>query len=435
MRVHFIGIGGIGVSALVQYYLAKSHTVSGSDLVSSEITKALKKKGVRIFIKQKSSNISNNIDKIIYSPAVKKDNPELEQGKKLGIKCQTYPEALGELTKKHFTIAVAGTHGKSTTSSMMAMVLIKAGLDPTVIIGTKLKEFNDSNFRIGKSKHLIIEACEYEKSFLNYCPEIIVLTNIEEDHLDYFKNLKNILKAFKDFIKQLSKNGVLVVNKDDINIQKILKTKKTQNFSLKQKEAIKFKNILKVPGEHNIYNALAVLTVARILKIPDKISFQALSEYKGCWRRFDIKKIKINSKDLTIVNDYGHHPTEVKATLKAGREKFPDKKIWCVFQPHQYHRTYHFFSDFVKVFSQALQKNWINNLIITNIYDVAGREDKEIKKKISSEKLIKAIKNKKAIHIPKQLETSNYLKKNLQDGDVAIIMGAGDIYELNLKLK
>jgi len=341
---------------------------------------------------------------------------------------------------------VAGTHGKSTTSSMLALVLIKAGLDPAVIIGTKLKEFGNSNFRMGRSKYLVIEACEYEESFLNYFPNIIVLTNIEAEHLDYFKNLKNILSTFKKFISRLPKDGVLVVNQDDINILRILNLKsQTPNpkqipntksqikfYSIKQKEARELKKILKVPGEHNVYNALAALTNARVLKIPDKISFKALSEYKGSWRRFEIKQLRISNRQLTVVSDYGHHPTEIRATLKAGREKFPKKKIWCVFQPHQYQRTYYLFSDFIKVFSQALKENWINRLIITDIYDVAGREEKEIKQEISSKKLVKEIKNKtkEAIYIPGIKEVEKYLKKNLKGNEAVIIMGAGDIYKV-----
>ena len=192
MKIHFIGIGGIGVSALAQYYLAKGEQVSGSDLASSEITELLKRKGAKIIIDQNAKNITKNIDLVIYSPAVKEDNPELKEAKNLGIKCLSYPEVLGELTKKYFTIAITGTHGKSTTTAMVALLLIKAGFDPTVIVGTKLKEFNNSNFRMGKSKYLIIEACEHEESFLNYWPKAAVITNIEKDHLDYYKNLNNI---------------------------------------------------------------------------------------------------------------------------------------------------------------------------------------------------------------------------------------------------
>jgi len=435
LKVHFIGIGGIGVSALAQYYLAKGHKVSGSDLTSSEITEALKKMGAKIFIgRHKAKNIPKDVDLIIYSPAIQKTNPELKQAyqiqnTKYDIQIFSYPQALGELTKTHFTIAVSGTHGKSTTTAMVGLLLVKAGLDPTVIVGTKIKEFGNSNCRVGKSQYLVIEADEHFASFLNYWPRIIVLTTIEKDHLDYYKNLNNILRTFKRYIAHLPKNGWLVVNKDDKNTNSKLKIPnykfQIKKYSLKQPEAKKLKKILKILGEHNVSNALAVLTVARILEIPDKISFKALSEYKGSWRRFEIKKIKNQNSKFEIISDYAHHPTEIKATLKAAWEKYPKKKIWCVYQPHQYQRTFYLFNDFIKVFKQAP----VNKLIITDIYDVAGREKKTIKKKISSEKLVKKINKPWAVYLPKN-KIINYLKKNLRSGYVLIIMGAGDIYTL-----
>ena len=252
-KIYFIGIGGIGASALAKYYLKKGYQVSGSDLVPSEITKALEKIGAKIFSGyHKAKNLSKNTDLVIYSPAVQPENPELKKAKKIGIKCQSYPEALGELTKKYFTIAVSGTHGKSTTTSMIGLLLTKAGIDPTVIVGTKLKEFGDSNCRIGKSEYLVIEADEHFASFLNYWPKIIVLTNLEADHLDYYKNLKNYISAFKKFISHLPEKATLVANKDDNNISNIKKQNsklqfKIQNYSLRQPEARKLKEILKVP--------------------------------------------------------------------------------------------------------------------------------------------------------------------------------------------
>lgn len=314
MKIHFIGIGGIGVSALAQYYLAKSYRVTGSDLVSSEITDFLKKKGAKLLIgKHKEKNLPKDVDLVIYSPAVQKDNPELLEARKLQVtsyrlQVMSYPRALGELTKKYFTIAICGTHGKSTTCAMIALILMKAGFDPTVIVGTKLKEFGQTNFRIGKSRYLVIEADEWQASFLNYWPKIIVLTNIEREHLDYYKNLNHILKTYREFIGHLPKDGVLVANKNDNNIQRVLKSKsQTKFYSLHQNNSKKLRKILKVPGEHNIHNALAALNAARVLKIPDKISFQALSEYKGAWRRFEVKKAEIDHKKFTIISDYAHH--------------------------------------------------------------------------------------------------------------------------------
>jgi len=402
MKIHFIGIGGIGVSALAQYYLAKGHKISGSDLVSSEITQALKKKGVKIRIgPHYSKNILKKFDLVVYSPAVR----DIQSTAHI----KSYPEALGELTKKYLTIAVSGTHGKSTVTVMIGLILIKAGFDPTVIVGTKVKEFNNSNCRVGKSKYLVIEADEHFASFLNYWPKVIVITNIEKDHLDYYKNINNMLKAYRKYISHLPKDGILITDK-----------------STDKKEVKKLRKILKVPGEHNVSNALMALTAARSLKIPDKISYQALSSYQGAWRRFEVRK----KGQLTIVSDYAHHPTEITVTLKAAREKWPKKEIWCVFQPHQYQRTHYLFNDFVKVFSRTP----IDKVIITDIYDVAGRENKNFKKKVNSEKLVKAIKNPKVIYLPKKKITS-YLKNNLQSREVIIMMGAGDIYEVDKALK
>jgi UDP-N-acetylmuramate--alanine ligase len=428
LKVHFIGIGGIGVSALARYYLEMGHKVSGSDLVSSEITDAWKGKGAKIFIgKHKAKNLLKDLDLVIYSPAISKNNPELLKAKSYKLEAKSYPEALGELTKKYFTIAVCGSHGKSTVTAMIGILLKKAGFDPTVVVGTKVKEFGNSNCRVGKSKYLVIEADEHFASFLNYWPKIIVLTSLEPDHLDYYKNFKNYLKAFQKFISHLPKDGILIANKDDRNTYNTFSTavKNVLWYSLKQKEAGKIRRILKVPGEHNVSNALAVLAVARILRVPDKISFKALSEYRGSWRRFEIKKIKIKNKRLTIINDYAHHPTQIKVTLEAARKKYPKKKIFCIYQPHQYQRTYYLWNDFVKVLKEAP----VNKLILTDIYSVAGREKKEIKEKVNSKKLVKAVNSENVIFLQKQ-KIIDYLKKNLKGGEVVIIMGAGDIYDL-----
>jgi UDP-N-acetylmuramate--alanine ligase len=423
MKIYFIGIGGIGVSALAQYYLDRGHEVFGFDLAPSEITDYLKKKGV-VF----SAKIPAGCDLIIHTPAVPSTGSLLKDALANGIKVKSYPEALGELTKEHFTIAVSGTHGKSTTSSMTALILQKAGLDPTVIVGTKLKEFGNTNFRPGKSKYLVIEADEWNFSFLNYWPQIIVLTNIEREHMDTYKDLEHIIKTYKEYVSHLSSDGVLIANKDDKNILKLITHNlklKTQKFSIKQKETEELKKILKVPGEHNVYNALAALTVARELGIPDSVSFEALAEYKGAWRRFEQKKIKLGKKSITLISDYGHHPTEIAATLKAARETYPDKVIWCVFQPHQYQRTYYLFKEFVKTFKEAK----IDEIIITDIYDVTGRETRDIKRKVSSKKLVKEVKKDSVAYLEKE-KIKPYLKDIVKGGEIVIVMGAGDIYKL-----
>ncbi len=437
MKIHCIGIGGIGVSALAQYYLEKGHQVSGSDLAASELTDFLGKKGITIFIGQREENISEHYDLVIYSPAVKPENPEFKKAKELNLDVQSYPEALGQLTRDYETIAISGSHGKSTTTAMTALVLIAAGLDPTVIVGTKLKEFGGTNYRVGKSKYLVIEACEYDASFENYFPNITVVTNVDKEHLDYFKTFANVIKEFKKFILKLPATGFLVANKDDKNLVKISKGAfTTKYYSLKDRDGAKVKKLMKVPGQHNVSNALAVVQVARILGIKDTVTFKALSKFTGTWRRFEVKQSKVDNKKITVISDYGHHPSEVLATLKAAREKYPrkmllgkivkgHKKIWLIYQPHQYQRTHYLFDDFIKLFRLVD----IDQILISDIYDVAGREEKNISKKVSSEMLVKKINKKHVAYMPLDA-AEKFVKENIQSGEVVMVMGAGSVYKL-----
>jgi UDP-N-acetylmuramate--alanine ligase len=304
---------------------------------------------------------------------------------------------------------------------MIALILIEAGLDPTVIVGTKLKEFGDSNFRMGKSRYLVIEACEHEGSFLNYWPKIAVVTNIEEDHLDYYENIGNIKKAFNEFVSHLGNEGILVKQKEteiDFN-------KKTVEFSLSEERcAKKLREIVKIPGDHNILDALAALKVARTLNISDDVSFTALSKYMGSWRRFEETQLP----GFVLIDDYGHHPTEILATLKGARQKYPNKNIYCVFQPHQYQRTFLLFNDFVKAFKEIIDTKLVDKLFLIDIYDVAGREGGDLKEKVSSEKLAEAVPN--AIYV-----SNEELFNNLKGGEVIIFMGAGNIYDLSQDFK
>jgi len=421
MKIHFIGIGGIGVSALAQYYLGKGEEVSGSDVVSSSITDILIKKGAKVMIGPNTPQNIKDYNLVIHSPAVKESNLEMVEAELKGMRILSYPQALGELTREYFTIAVSGTHGKSTTTAMIALILVEAGLDPTVIVGTKLKEFGDSNFRMGRSRYLVIEACEHEGSFLNYWPKIAVVTNIEEDHLDYYENLANIKKAFNEFASHLGNDGILVKQKEteiDFN-------KKIVEFSLSEEKCVnKLREIVKIPGDHNILDALAALKVARTLNIPDDVSFTALSRYMGSWRRFEETQLP----GFILIDDYGHHPTEILATLKGARQKYPNKIIYCVFQPHQYQRTFLLFDDFVKAFKEIIETKLVDKLFLIDIYDVAGREGGDLKEKVSSEKLAEAVPN--AIYV-----SNEELFDNLKGGEVIIFMGAGNIYDLSQDFK
>ncbi len=443
-KIHFIGIGGIGVSALARYSLAQGDKVSGSDCASNPILEELEKLGIQIFLGHKAENIFHDLDLVIYSAAVQQDNPEIIEARRLGIKCQKYAEALGELTKEKFTIAVSGMHGKSTTTAMIGLIMERAGLDPTVIVGAKVSEWGNVNFRLGKSKYLLIEADEYDRSFLNYWPKIIVLLNIEKEHLDtYVGGLKDIIDTFRKYILHLPSGGVLVINEEDKKIKKIfnfkfliLNKKIKQKFKIEKYRTEKRANLkLKIPGQHNLSNANAALKVAEVLGIEEKIALSVLNDFNGIWRRMEYKG-EING--AKIYDDYGHHPTEIKLTLEGARQFLVDNqffqgRLWCVFQPHQYQRTYDLFNDFIKAFDSA------DRVILLPIYSVAGREDEEVKKKVSSEKLVQALKEKykeeEKIKYCKDFdEAIEYLKVNLKNGDICLIMGAGDVYKLTERL-
>ena len=345
-HIHFVGIGGIGVSSLARYFLSRGYSVSGSDVVDCG---ELKEEGAKIFHGQSSENVPLSTTLLIYSIAVGEENEEVSAARERGVKVQSYPEALGEVTKNYFTVAVSGTHGKSTTTAMLSLIMIKAGLDPTVIIGTKLREFENTNFRAGKSEYLLIEADEFAAAFLNYHPKIAVITNIEEDHLDFYSDIGDIMDTFRRYVTDNLGEGVLVVNEDDGNARSLTNEAKgvVRSYSLRQKEGKEIN--LSVPGEHNLSNALAALAAAEEMGIQRETAVKALEEFTGSWRRFEEKEVLLkNGLKIKVINDYAHHPTAIKATLVAVKEKYPDRRITAVFQPHQYQRTYSLFSQFVE---------------------------------------------------------------------------------------
>lgn len=429
MHIHFIGIGGIGVSALARHFLLNGDKVTGSDLTDSEIIQSLIKEGAKVSIGHSKDNMDKNIDKVIFSPAIPKDNPERKEADRLGLICQSYPQALGELTKDYFTIAISGTHGKSTTTSMAGLMMDKAGLDPTVIVGTKLTEFNNSNYKKGDSKYLLIEADEWQGSLLNYSPDIAILTNLELEHLDYYKDLDSLVATFQDYLKNIKENGKVILNGEDQNLKKLKTDTETYKFSKKEKIADKVKRVLKVPGDHNLENGLAVFKLGKVLGLNEETILTGLSLFKGTWRRFEQKEIRIKGISHQLILDYAHHPTELRAVLEACREKFPKKEIWALFQPHQYQRSLHLKDDFKEIFNH----HPVDKLFITDIYSVPGREKEKIKKKINSKKLTKKT---KASYLPGDLDDlSQFLSDNLQGDELIVIIGAGDIYKLEASLK
>jgi UDP-N-acetylmuramate--alanine ligase len=426
--VHFIGIGGIGVSSLAYWYKAQKWAVSGSDSAESKLTRELKKDGFRVKIGHKKGLIRPETDLVVYTNAAKPDNPELREARRLGIKTQSYPEAVGELTRRYRTFGVSGAHGKSTTTSLLSLVLIKAGWDPTVIVGTKLREFKDKNFRLGKSDYLILEADEFKGAFWNYSPFGAIITNIDREHLDFYKNFANVKKSFLKYVGNIQTGGVLVANHDDKKlfslkkpIEKIAKRNGVEviwySINLASSPFVKrLKENLSIPGRHNLENAMAVYVLARNLGISEKKILSALKEYKGAWRRFEYRG-DIHKGKVPVYDDYAHHPTEIKATLEAFREKYPASKIVCVFQPHQAHRLKALFNDFTHAFRDT------DSLILLPSYKVTGRDI--LSKKYTSENLAKKIKG--AVYLPNSKNLQNAIEKVITDDSVLVMMGAGTI--------
>lgn len=449
-NVFISGIGGIGVSALARLFLSRGLRVTGSDCVKSEITEALEKLGVKIYYKQEATNVSPDFDLFVYSAAVPLENSERQRAKELKILQKSYFEVLGEVSREFKTIAVSGTNGKSTTTAMIASILIDAQIDPTVIVGSQCSKL-DGNFRAGKSDLFVVEACEYRAHMLLLKPQTIVLTNIEEDHLDFYKDLNHIVQTFQQYVNGLrADDDLLVYNNDDVNIRKLRLPKcKRMSYGFIPGAHVGAENVrklpgkqlfdvvyygqnigefeLNVPGNFNVYNALAAIAYCLTLNVPLGRIKQSLREYHGIWRRFEI----IRNDEVALISDYAHHPTAVEGTLRAAREFMPGRRIVVIFQPHQKDRTKKLFNEFVKSFDLA------DVVMLPEIYDVAGRE--EVGNEISSDDLAKAMKvvnPKKQIYFTGDLDnTLVEAKKLIKNEDVVIVMGAGDVYQIVQSLK
>ena len=441
-HIHFVGIGGIGVSALAKYFFRCGAKVSGSDLQDSELTNELKHMGMQIFSNHATNHVPSDTELLIYSPAVSASNVERMEADIRGIQQLSYPEALGELTKQYSTIAVCGTNGKSTTTAMLGLILTAAGLDPTVIVGAKVLGFSDGNLRMGKGKILVIEACEYRAHFLHLYPEMIVMTNIEADHLDYFRNVDHVREVFQQFVDQIGEKGLVVWNADDLQSRKLqiphgiaYGFEKKADFMGRDRRIVSGHQefqmqkmdgkeelgtyILRVLGSFNVMNAIAAATVALKLGVSPEIIRETLEKFSRIWRRFERVGVW---KGADVVSDYGHHPTAIANTLTGVHEFFPNKRIVLCFQPHQHARTQTLFTDFVQALSQA------DILVIPEIYGVAGRTESEI---VSSRDLVAEIKKldpRKPVFYAKDLnEAESILRDLIEEGDLLLIQGAGDV--------
>lgn len=442
-NVHFIGIGGISMSGLAEILLSLGFNVSGSDMKSSDITSKLEKKGIKIYIGHSEENI-NNAELVIYTAAVKGDNPEIVRAKSLGIPIMERATLLGDIMKKFpFSIAVSGTHGKTTTTSMVSMIMLRAALDPTIHIGGELDAIG-GNTRIGGNQYFIAEACEYVESFLKFHPFLAVVLNIEADHLDYFKDIEHINNAFSKFVSLVPDNGYVVACIDDKNVSSLLEKVgcnkitygidsdnamwRATDISFNEDGCASFSVLrhnekitdirLKVPGMHNISNSMAAIATCYTLGCNVESIKSGLENFKGTHRRFELKGV---TDSIMVVDDYAHHPSEIKATLEAACNG-SHPRIWSIFQPHTYTRTKLLLNEFAKAFTDA------DKIIVADIYSAREIDTGEIHSSILAEKIKQN--GQDAIYLPSFDKIVEYLKENVAPGDLILTMGAGDIYRV-----
>jgi len=459
-RVYLLGAGGIGVSSLAWWFLAQKWAVEGSDIAKSPLTSELRKQGIKVKIgPQNRLAIPRRVDLLVYSQAVA-GSRFCGEALARGIPAFSYPQFVGRLTRYYRTVAIAGAHGKSTTTALVGIILAAGRLDPTVIVGTKLREFGGRNFRRGKGIHLVLEADEYGRAFLNYSPAVAVVTSIDREHLDTYQNLGDIKRTFLQFLSNTAAHGTLVLNRDDKNlrslaprVRKLAARKKLHIvwYSLADADVGAVRRAMKIPGEHNVSNALAAIRAAASVGVPRRIALAAISRYRGSWRRMEYRgtmrirnyELQITDKDrlnktvihnsrfiIPVYDDYAHHPTEIRATLAALKEKYPERKIICVFQPHQTRRLQTLWKEFIGAFNDA------DVMVLLPLYRVAGRDPSTNSGQATSVKLAEAIHKKypgKSIHYlanPKNLE--KFLSKILSPkphplSPILVMMGAGDI--------
>lgn len=445
--IHFIGIGGISMSGLAEILLKEGFSVSGSDSHASELTEHLEKLGAKVSIGQKASNIPADCQVVVYTAAIHPDNPEFAAAKERGIPMLSRAELLGQLMRNYKeAIAVSGTHGKTTTTSMISTILLAADADPTISVGGILPAIR-GNIRVGNSGTFLTEACEYTNSFLHFFPTIGIILNIEEDHLDFFKDLADIRHSFHRFAGLLPESGLLIINHDIDNYREITEGLACRVVTFgsapdadyyadevtydefahptfrvtKHGEAGSIYH-LNVPGEHNVLNALASIALADSLGIPAETIQKGLMNFSGTDRRFQYKG-EVNG--FTIIDDYAHHPTEIKATLQAARH-YPHRDIWCVFQPHTYTRTKAFFDQFAEALTLA------DHVILADIY--AARETDTLG--ISSRDLAERARElgADAYYFPSFEEIEKFLLEKCIPGDLCITMGAGNVTDIGENL-
>ena len=421
-KIHFIGIGGIGMSGLARLFKHDGKEVSGSDVVETENTKKLIAEGISVVYQQTAKNIkSEGSDPwdslVVYTEAMDGEHPELVAAREAGIRTINYFEALGEVANEYYLIAVAGTHGKTTTTAMLIDILEEASFDPSAIVGS-LRTKTGSNYRAGKSKYFIVEACEYKRDFLTLKPDVLVITNLEHEHVDYYKDLQDVQDAFHELAMKVPEDGAVIAIKSDPKVAPVLRQLKARVYDYKIEV---FRDIsLKQPGLYNRMNAGAARATALVLGVEKDIVQEALENFAGTQRRFEYKGECNGAK---IYDDYAHHPTEIEAVISGARELYPEKKLTVVFQSHTYSRTHELFDDFVNALAKA------DRVLMLPIY--AAREENE--SGVSAEKLVEAIQGKgtelEYFHTFEDVAVT--VQELVGSDDVVLVLGAGDVTEVS----
>jgi len=442
-KLHFVGIGGIGMSGIAEILLDQGFKVSGSDRALSEVTERLQNLGAITFEGHRASNIANDVDTVVYSSAVQPDNPEILEAQRRKIPIVRRAEMLAEVMRLKYGIGIAGTHGKTTTTSMTSLVLMEGGLDPTVIVGGKLSGLGGTNARLGRGEFIVVEADEFDRSFLSISPTIAVLTTLETDHLDCYRDLEDIKSAFIQFANKVPFYGFVILCLDEpalLDIMPNLSKKKIITYGLNPQADVQAIDIrhkdntttytiirgnkelgtitLQVPGKHNVQNSLGAIAVGLELGVPFEKIKSGIEKFAGVYRRWE-KKGEVNS--IAVYDDYAHHPTECRATLsgvKAGWRR----RVVCVFQPHLYSRTRDFYEDFGKSFLLS------DVLVVTDVYP--ARE--EPIQGVTGELIVNAAKqfgHKDVHYVSDKKQVPAFLKTIVKPGDIVITMGAGDIWK------
>jgi UDP-N-acetylmuramate--alanine ligase len=440
-HVYFVGIGGIGMSGIAEVLLNLGFRVSGSDLRMSEFTRRLEDLGASIHYNHQRANI-NDVDVVVYSSAVNQDNPEIREALERHIPVIPRAEMLAELMRMKYGIAVAGTHGKTTTTSMLATILSHGGIDPTVVIGGRLNSLG-SNAKLGKGEYLVAEADESDKSFLKLSPTIAIITNIDPEHMEQYRDMEEVMDSYLAFVSKVPFYGLSVLCLDNPNIQHLIPNIKNafitygrssqadiQAKDIKQRNGytsfrVQWKDEdlgplhLPMPGVHNVLNSLAAIAVSMELDIDFKVIKESLEEFSGVQRRFQLKSMV---GDVMVVDDYAHHPVEIKAALKAAKEGW-NRRVSVVFQPHRYSRTRDLFQDFLSAFYDA------DSLILTDIYSAGEKEIEGV----DAKRLCEGIRDsghKDVIYIHEKEAVIGHLLQTLRSKDMIITMGAGDVWKV-----